>query len=95
MTDADLSAYHTFSISQTCAYLIEAESVHDLISIYQHAQWQTLPKLMLGKGSNMLFTQPFQGVVVINRLLGKSVSESDSHWYVHVNAGEDWPSLVE
>lgn len=95
MTDADLSAYHTFSISQTCAYLIEAESVHDLISIYQHAQWQTLPKLMLGKGSNMLFTQPFEGVVVINRLLGKSVSESDSHWHVHVNAGEDWPSLVE
>ncbi|UUM31878.1 UDP-N-acetylmuramate dehydrogenase [Vibrio japonicus] len=95
LTDADLSAFHTFSISQSCAYLAEIHSVQDLISAYQNPDWQTLPKLMLGKGSNILFTQPFQGVVLVNRLLGKRVSESESHWHLHIEAGEDWPSLVE
>lgn len=95
LTDADLSAYHTFSISQTCAYLVEVSSVQELISVYQNPQWQDLPKLMLGKGSNMLFTQPYQGVVIVNRLQGKQVSESEQHWHLHVEAGEDWPSLVE
>jgi len=50
---------------------------------------------MLGKGSNMLFTQPYQGVVIVNRLQGKQVSESKQHWHLHIEAGEDWPSLVE
>lgn len=95
LTDADLSAYHTFSISQTCAYLVEISSVQELISVYQNPQWQDLPKLMLGKGSNMLFTQPYQGVVVVNRLQGKQVLESERHWHLHIEAGEDWPSLVE
>lgn len=95
LTDADLSAYHTFSISQTCAYLVEISSVQELISVYQNPQWQDLPKLMLGKGSNMLFTQPYQGVVIVNRLQGKQVSESERHWHLHIESGEDWPSLVE
>lgn len=95
LTNADLSAYHTFSISQTCAYLVEVHSIQDLISVYHNSEWQGLPKLMLGKGSNMLFTQPYQGVVIVNRLQGKQVSESDSHWHIHIDAGEDWPSLVE
>lgn len=95
LTDADLSAYHTFSISQTCAYLVEISSVQELISVYQNPQWQDLPKLMLGKGSNMLFTHPYQGVIIVNRLQGKQVLESERHWHLHIKAGEDWPSLVE
>ncbi|CAK4070537.1 UDP-N-acetylenolpyruvoylglucosamine reductase [Vibrio sp. 16] len=94
-TQADLSAYHTFSISQTCDYLVEAHSIEDIIEAYQTPEWQDLPKLMLGKGSNMLFTQPFHGVVVVNRLMGKKVNESEHHWHLHVSAGEDWPALVE
>lgn len=94
-TEADLSDYHTFSISQTCDYLIEAHSVEDIIAAYQHPTWSQLPKLVLGKGSNILFTQPYQGVVVVNRLMGKKVNESLHHWHLHVSAGEDWPELVE
>lgn len=94
-TNADLSAYHTFSISQTCDYLIEARSVGDVIAIYQDERWQDLPKLMLGKGSNVLFTEPFHGVVIMNRLMGKVVTESTHHWHLHIDAGEDWPTLVK
>lgn len=92
--NADLTHYHTFAIPQTCKVLVEAHSVDDLIAIYQQPQWAELPKLILGKGSNMLFTEPFAGVVIVNQLQGKQVKESETAWHLHIAGGEDWPSLV-
>lgn len=94
-TDADLRPYHTFGLSQPCAHLVHVHSIDDIRAVYRDSAWQSLPKLMLGKGSNMLFTEPFQGVVMINGLQGKRLTESADHWHVHVEAGEDWHSLVE
>ena len=94
-TNASLRSYHTFSIEQSCDVLTHVSSVDDIRQVYQNAAWQALPKLMLGKGSNMLFTEHFCGVVVINQLQGIEVEESDSAWHLHVAGGEDWPSFVK
>ncbi|MDA9556714.1 UDP-N-acetylmuramate dehydrogenase [Vibrio sp.] len=94
-SNANLRDYHTFGIDQSCSHLVEVSSIQDIIDVYRHPKWQSKPKLMLGKGSNMLFTQPFDGVVIVNRLLGKTVSESDENWHLHIAGGEDWPSLVQ
>ncbi|MEH0690937.1 UDP-N-acetylmuramate dehydrogenase [Vibrio cholerae] len=94
-THANLACHHTFAIAQTCEVLIEAHTQQDIIDVYQNRAYAALPKLMLGKGSNMLFTAPYQGVVIVNHLLGKTVQESDTHWHLHIEAGEDWPSLVK
>ncbi|NLS14481.1 UDP-N-acetylmuramate dehydrogenase [Vibrio sp. SM6] len=91
---ASLKAYHTFGIEQTCDTLVEVTSVAEIESVYRNPQWATKPKLMLGKGSNVLFTTPYQGVVILNRLLGKTVSETESEIRLHVASGEDWPELV-
>ncbi|WP_194439000.1 UDP-N-acetylmuramate dehydrogenase [Vibrio fluminensis] len=94
-TNASLRSYHTFSIEQSCDVLVEVASVEDIQQVYQAPQWQTLPKLMLGKGSNMLFTEHFAGLVMINQLHGIEVSETEHAWHLHVAGGEDWPSLVK
>ena len=93
--NASLKNVHTFSIEQTCDVLVEVTSVDELISVYQDPQWSALPKLMLGKGSNMLFTEHFAGLVIVNKLAGIELTETDSHHLLHVSGGEDWPSLVE
>ncbi|MEZ8633722.1 UDP-N-acetylmuramate dehydrogenase [Vibrio lentus] len=93
--NASLKNVHTFSIEQTCDVLVEVTSVDELISVYQDPQWSALPKLMLGKGSNMLFTEHFAGLVIVNKLGGIELTETDSHHLLHVSGGEDWPSLVE
>ncbi|MFS1863773.1 UDP-N-acetylmuramate dehydrogenase [Vibrio lentus] len=93
--NASLKNVHTFSIEQTCDVLVEVTSVDELISVYQDPQWSALPKLMLGKGSNMLFTEHFAGLVIVNKLAGIELVETDSHHLLHVSGGEDWPSLVE
>ncbi|RJX72363.1 UDP-N-acetylmuramate dehydrogenase [Vibrio sinensis] len=92
--NANLRCHHTFAIEQTCQQLVAVNSIEELIEVYQAPQWAAMPKLVLGKGSNMLFTQPYQGVVVLNRLMGKQVTQSMDAWHLHISAGEDWPSLV-
>jgi UDP-N-acetylmuramate dehydrogenase len=92
---ASLKAFHTFGIEQTCDYLAIVESVEDVIQLFKDDTFKKLPKLFLGKGSNMLFTQHYEGLVIINRLLGKQVSETDEYYKLHIDGGEDWPALVE
>ncbi|WP_117236500.1 UDP-N-acetylmuramate dehydrogenase [Vibrio maerlii] len=93
--DTNLKPYHTFSIEQYCHALVEVSSVKDIVDAYNRSEWQALPKLMLGKGSNLLFTEKFEGVVLINRLKGISHNEDDQFHYLHIEGGEDWPSLVK
>lgn len=93
--NVNLKPFHTFGIDVPCDVLVEATTVDDLISAYRSPEWQDLPKLILGKGSNVLFTEPFHGVVVINKLLGKTVTTRDDSIYLTIAGGEDWPSLVK
>ncbi|WP_413285606.1 UDP-N-acetylmuramate dehydrogenase [Vibrio sp. MA40-2] len=92
---ANLKSFHTFAVNVTCDFLVIIESQQDLISVYQNSEWNDLPKLLLGKGSNVLFTEHFSGVIVINRLSGIQVTESNTHWHLDIKGGEDWPELVE
>ncbi len=94
-TNASLRSHHTFSIEQTCDVLVEASSIEDIQQVYSNSDWQAMPKLMLGKGSNMLFIEPFQGLVILNKLRGTTVTESEHCWHLHVAGGEDWPSFVK
>ncbi|WPC74360.1 UDP-N-acetylmuramate dehydrogenase [Vibrio porteresiae] len=93
--DISLKPYHTFGIDQQCEQLAIAESVDDLKWIYRHPDWQEKTKLIIGKGSNMLFTQPYQGLVIVNRIMGITHTEDSDAFYLHVGAGEDWPDLVQ
>lgn len=95
LANADLSRFHTFSIEQSCQYLVEVKTVDHIKDVYQNPKWSSLPKLMLGKGSNVLFTQPYQGVVLLNQLLGKTVTETADSWHLHIAGGENWPDLVK
>ncbi len=50
---ANLKPYHTFGIEQSANQLVVAESMDDLKALNCSAEWAGLPKLIIGKGSNM------------------------------------------
>jgi UDP-N-acetylmuramate dehydrogenase len=51
--------------------------------------------LVLGGGSNILFTSNFEGLVLKNEIRGISlIKEDDHHVYVKAGAGEDWHPFV-
>ncbi len=94
-SNIDLQSFHTFGIHQSCQHLVTVSNVSDVQSLYSRQDMTGLPKLLVGKGSNMLFTEPYEGVVVINQMLGKAVEQTETHWQLHIEAGEDWPALVQ
>ena len=63
-----LQPFHTFNIPANAREIIEATSIEQIQQAWQKAQAENLPVLFLGQGSNMLFLDDFQGVVIVNRL---------------------------
>lgn len=68
------------------------DEINDAISWCKH---QDLPFLILGGGSNILFTKDFDGLVIKIELKGiELVKESATDVYLNVGAGENWHLFV-
>ena len=88
-----LKPYNTFGIDVTAGYFAEIPSVVDLEEIYRKFNAEQV--FILGGGSNVLFTQNIDGIVIKNSITGKSlIGEDDDFYYVKSGAGEVWHDLV-
>jgi len=68
----------------------------DLQSLKAALGYDANPKLILGGGSNILFTKDFEGTVLKNEIKGISLVETnENHVIVEVGAGEIWHSFVK
>lgn len=94
MTAVSIKQANTFGLDVTAAKLLAIDSVEALVNAWQTAEQHAQPTLILGEGSNVLFVEDFAGVVILNRIKGIAVTETDSHWRLHVGAGENWHALV-
>ncbi|WP_459609599.1 UDP-N-acetylmuramate dehydrogenase [Dickeya oryzae] len=90
-----LQAFNSFYLSAFATDVVIIENTTELLSEWQRARQHGLPTLILGEGSNILFLGDFHGIVLINRLKGIEVDETESEWMLHVGAGENWHQLVE
>lgn len=85
---------NTLGINASAQQVLKADSVPALLAGWQHAISQNQPVLLLGGGSNVLFLEDFSGTILLNRLMGIEVHDTDDAWHLHVGAGEDWHGLV-
>jgi UDP-N-acetylmuramate dehydrogenase len=90
-----LKMHNTLGLAQTCHTLLEAHSTEQLIQLSQQAFDGAKPMLVLGGGSNLLFTDDFDGVVIKVLSKGIAVTEDEDYFYLTLQAGEDWHGLVE
>lgn len=92
-----LKPYNTFGIDVKARYFSSfstIEEMADLIS-FSSSKNSKLPALTLGGGSNILFTQDYDGLVMKNELKGiELVKETSTHYYVRAAAGENWHQFV-
>ena len=91
-TSASLAPYNTFGLTQTAEQLVLLTEREQLTHLWQARQSAQL--LVMGEGSNVLFTAPFTGLVLVNRLKGIKVSETEDAWLLQVEGGENWHQLV-
>lgn len=88
-----LKSYNSFHIDARARYFATFSNVEELSPLTTHDS--RLPTLILGGGSNILFTKNFDGLVMKNEIRGIEIShEDDEYIYVKVGAGENWHSFV-
>ena len=93
--NASLQPYNTFGVPASTKYLGIFNSVEELRSILKAPEVQGLPLLILGGGSNILFTRDWEGLCLLNRITGiEVVEEDDKHVWVKAGAGEVWHDFV-
>ncbi|ADX68386.1 MULTISPECIES: UDP-N-acetylmuramate dehydrogenase [Weeksella] len=90
-----LKYYNTFRLSVVARYFIEAKSLEDLQFALDFAKEKSLQLLFLGGGSNVLFLDNFDGLVIKLSLKGISiVKETEDIVWIKAMAGENWHQFV-
>ncbi len=91
-----LKPYNTFGIDVTTKFLIKIASLPDLKEAIDFITENKLPHLILGSGSNFLFTKNFNGVILLNQIAGKEIVNEDNNFvWLKVSGGEIWPQFVD
>ena len=76
----DLSKFNTFGIAARAKYFTEVNNEAELKELFTSTIFKNNLKLFLGGGSNILLTQDFEGLVILNKIKGVEIlSENDAN----------------
>ncbi len=90
-----LKSLHTFHLPVYSKYLLDIQSEEALVEFLMDNVYSDLPLLVLGGGSNMLFTKDFEGIILRNKVEGVEVlRETEETVLVEVGGGENWHEFV-
>lgn len=93
--NTSLKPYNTFGLDENAGFLAIVDSTEDLDEIFQTSRFRSQKKMILGGGSNVLFTRGFTGVVAKNEIRGIHIhNETAEEVLVSAGAGESWHQFV-
>ena len=90
-----LKSHNTFGVAAQARWFVAIEQESDLVDLFAQDWVKPLPKLVLGGGSNMLFTQNFDGLVIWIANKGISERVEGNSVVLKAAAGEVWNDLVQ
>lgn len=91
-----LKALNSFGVAIAARLFAELTTSEDIDALMQwRADHPDIPCLLLGGGSNMLFRNDFDGLVISVQLAGREqVAEDSDAYYITAAAGENWHDFV-
>ena len=90
-----LKPYNTFGIEVLARLFTTIQSIDDFKALVKERAYLENEKLIIGGGSNILFTKNVDGLVIKNELKGINIVFEDGEWaHVKVAAGEVWHDFV-
>lgn len=90
-----LRPYHTFGIDVSARYFAAFSDTGQIQALLDEKVAKDHRKLILGGGSNILFTGDFAGLVMKNEITGMEMTqETDEYIFLRVGAGENWHRFV-
>ncbi len=95
LKNIQLLPYNTFRISAKSEYFAKISEVNEILELQDNRTYSDLNKLVLGGGSNVLFTKDFNGLIMKNEIKGIELVEEDAQQVIlKVGAGENWHDFV-
>ena len=96
LENVPLTSYSTMRLGGTAAFVTDVASRQDVIDAVLWAEERTLPVIMIGEGSNIIWDDDgFPGLVIVNRIQGFEVTgEYEESKYLTVGSGVNWDSFV-
>ena len=95
LQNISLKPYNTFGLEANARKFFEIHSLADLQELLYDNKFLQEPMLVLGGGSNMLFTRDYSGMVLKMNSKGiQKMHESDEEVLINVEAGELWDDFV-
>ncbi|MEX0928659.1 MAG: UDP-N-acetylmuramate dehydrogenase, partial [Balneolales bacterium] len=93
--NVNLKAYNSFQVEAGARYLADVVHPGQLKDLLCHGSFRDMDKLILGGGSNILFRNEFNGLVIKISIPGiEPVREDEDHIWIKAGAGVDWHSFV-
>lgn len=93
--NVSLLPFNTFGFDATARHFVSITSAGQLQELLRDPQWETVPKWILGGGSNVLLTQDVEALVIQVAIKGiEYLREDQEHVWLRVGAGENWHQFV-
>lgn len=94
--DHSLQNLNSFGIDAKARLFAAPSDEEGLAGILEESPPESVALLLLGEGSNLLFTKDFDGLVIQPSMKGITrLDEDDKQVWVSVGAGENWDQWVE
>ncbi len=94
--DYPLKSKNTFGLDVKTHFFVEASKADKISFSLNYASYYNLPVMILGGGSNILFTKDYEGLIIRPTIQGIEVVEDASETVtIRVGAGVNWDSLVD
>lgn len=90
-----LQNFNTFGIDAYARFFVEINHEDDLVALFSDPQWKKMPYLVIGGGSNLLFTENFDGLIIRMNIRGIEHRINHEQVMVEAGAGEVWHDLVK
>ncbi|MCB2222295.1 MAG: UDP-N-acetylmuramate dehydrogenase [Bacteroidetes bacterium] len=94
-TNYPLKSLNTFGINVDGKYFAQVASLEEIREGLAFAQQKKVPVMLLGGGSNILFTKDYNGLILkIGDRNMEQIAETSEHVLVKVGAGMNWDDFV-
>ena len=91
VTNKDLSKINSLQISVKAKYYIECKTDSDIEEAFQFTKKNKIKFLILGEGTNVVFTKPYEGLIIKNSFKKEKKIYKNK---VKVSSGFNWDRFV-
>ncbi len=96
LENIQLKKYNTFGVEAKAHYFVAVSSYDELKSLIANLKPAENKHLIMGGGSNLLFTKDFDGWVMHSEIHGiEIIEETDKQILLKVGSGESWSDFVD